>query len=86
MSVAITALQDSDAIFRAICDNARSLLAADVALLVLAGPDDSLLYRAGSGPPGAIDPMGPTEPRGSSNSLSRATSWRVSRHRFIAAG
>ena len=57
-SVAIAAIQDLDQILSAICDNARTLLDTDVALLVLAGPDDSLVLRAWSGPAEAIDPMG----------------------------
>lgn len=55
VSVAIAALADIDQVVQAVVDQARRLLNADVALLVLTSGDQSTL-RAGSGPPGAIDP------------------------------
>src|SRR4029079_637767 len=39
-----------------IVDNGRQILAADVALLLLAGPDGALHLAAGSGPVGAVGP------------------------------
>jgi signal transduction histidine kinase len=54
VSVAITALADLDRILQAIVDNGRQILAADVALLLLAGPDGALHLAAGSGPADAI--------------------------------
>lgn len=58
VSVAITALADLDRILQAIVDNARQILAADVALLLLAGPDGALHLAAGSGPEDAIRQAG----------------------------
>ena len=53
VSVAITALSDVDAIFSAIVDQARLLLEADVAILLLVGPDGRRHLRASSGTAGA---------------------------------
>jgi signal transduction histidine kinase len=58
VSVAITALAELDRILQAVVDNARELLACDVAVLLLSGPDDALAVRASSGSPGAIRPAG----------------------------
>jgi signal transduction histidine kinase len=58
VSVAITALADLDRILQAIVDNARQILGADVALLLLAGSDGALRLAAGSGPADAIRPAG----------------------------
>ena len=58
VSVAITALRDIDAVLRAVVDNARLLLGADVALLVLPGPDGEARLAASSGPRGSIDVSG----------------------------
>ena len=58
VSVAITALAELDHVLEAVVVSARQLLAADVAVLLLAGPDDALAVRAWSGPPGAIRPAG----------------------------
>ncbi len=58
VSVAITALQDIDAVLRAVVDSARSLLGADLAVLVLPGPDGEPRLAASSGPRPAIDPAG----------------------------
>jgi len=54
VSVAITALADLDRILQAIVDNGRQILAADVALLLLAGRDGALHLAAGSGPADVI--------------------------------
>jgi signal transduction histidine kinase len=58
VSVAITALADLDHVLQAVVDSARELLGADVAVLLLAGPDAALAVRASSGPPGALRPAG----------------------------
>ncbi len=58
VSVAITALADLDAILQATVDNARTLLAADVAFLLLSGPGDSATLRAQSGLREILDPTG----------------------------
>ena len=58
VSVAITALSELDGILEAVVASARELLGADVAVLLLAGPDARLGLRAGSGPAGAIRPAG----------------------------
>ncbi len=52
VSVAITALAELDPVLQAVVDSARELLAADVAALLLVGPDDGLAVRASSGPRG----------------------------------
>jgi signal transduction histidine kinase len=49
-SISLAALTDLDDILQAVVDNARSLLAADVALLVLARSDATLRLAASSGP------------------------------------
>ena len=58
VSAAITDFVDLDAVLQATVDNARTLLRADVAFLVLAGPGESASVRAVSDPSGAIDAMG----------------------------
>jgi signal transduction histidine kinase len=58
VSVAITALADLDAILQATVDNARTLLAADVAFLILSGPGGSATLRAASGPLDSLDATG----------------------------
>ncbi len=55
VSVAMTALVDIDAVLRAVVDNARQLLGADVAVLALAGPAGELRLAASSGPDDAVD-------------------------------
>jgi len=55
VSVAITALADIDQVLQAVVDQARALLAADVAVLVLGGPTGDPVVRAWSGPPGSVD-------------------------------
>jgi signal transduction histidine kinase len=54
VSVAITALGELDPILAAVVDNARALLDADVAVLLLAGADGRMAVRAWSGPVDAI--------------------------------
>jgi nitrate/nitrite-specific signal transduction histidine kinase len=56
VSVAMTALVDIDEILRAVVENARTLLAADVSALVLSGPEGEGRLAAWSGPPEAVDP------------------------------
>jgi len=58
VSVAITALGELDPILTAVVDNARALLEADVAVLLLAGANGRLALRAWSGPAEAIRPGG----------------------------
>ncbi len=58
VSMAVTALADIDAVLRAVVDNARRLLGADVAVLALADTDGELRMAAWSGPDDAIDPLG----------------------------
>ncbi len=58
VSVAITALADLDEVVQAVVDQARALLAADVALLLLTGADGEVGLRASSGAPGAVDATG----------------------------
>jgi signal transduction histidine kinase len=58
VSVAIAALADLDEILRAIVEQARGLLDADVAILVTNGPDGELHVAASSGPDGAVDRSG----------------------------
>lgn len=58
VSVAITALGELDPILAAVVDNARELLGADVAVLLLVGPEGRLALRAWSGPVDAIRPAG----------------------------
>ncbi len=55
VSVAIASLTDVDLVLRTIVDQARALLSADLALIVLAGPSGGWIVRAWSGPPGAVD-------------------------------
>ena len=63
VSVAITALVDLRQILDAIVDNARTLVAADVAVLLLVDTDGRLQHAASRGPEGSVDPAGqrPTE-------------------------
>lgn len=58
VSVTITALASLDRILQAIVENARQILGADVALLLLTGPDNDLRLAAGDGPPDSIHPEG----------------------------
>lgn len=58
VSVATTVLTDLDQVLGMVVDQARTLLAADVCLLVLTGPDGELALRASSGPAGVVDPRG----------------------------
>jgi signal transduction histidine kinase len=58
VSVAITALADLDEVVQAVVDQARTLLAADVALLLLTGADGEVGLRAWSGAPGVVDATG----------------------------
>ncbi|HEY6013636.1 MAG TPA: hypothetical protein VIU37_06505, partial [Candidatus Limnocylindrales bacterium] len=58
VSVAIAALAEVDEILRAVVDQARSLLEADVAVLVTNGPDGEPRLAAVSGPDGGIDRAG----------------------------
>ncbi len=58
VSVAITALADLDEVLQAVVDQARGLLAADVSVLLLTGPDGETTVRAWSGPPGSVVPRG----------------------------
>ncbi len=58
VSLAMTALADLDRILEAVVVNARELLEADVAVLLLAGPDGRLFLRAGSGPADALRQAG----------------------------
>ncbi len=55
VSVAMTALVDIDEVLRAVVDNARRLLGADVAVLALASPGGELRLAASSGPAEAVD-------------------------------
>lgn len=61
VSLAIASLSDLDAILQAVVDSARSLLRADLAMLVLAEPDGATRLRARSGPDGAFDSTGAQE-------------------------
>ena len=58
VSQAIATLADLEAILHATVDNARRLLDADLALLVLTGPDGEPVLRATSGPEDAFDRAG----------------------------
>jgi signal transduction histidine kinase len=58
VSVAIATMGDPDTILQAIVDQARELLRADLAVLLLTGPDGALTFRAGSAPDGALHPRG----------------------------
>jgi signal transduction histidine kinase len=58
VSVAITALVDLDQILAAVVGNARTLLGADVAILLLVDGDGRLRHAASSGPDGSIDRSG----------------------------
>ena len=64
VSVAITALAELDPILAAVVDSARDLLAADVAVLLLAGSDGQLAVRTWSGPAGAIRAARGADPGG----------------------
>jgi signal transduction histidine kinase len=55
VSVAIAALADVDEVLQAVVDQARALLAADVAVLLLAVPAGEPSVRAWSGPPRSVD-------------------------------
>ncbi len=54
VSMAIASLSDVDDVLEAVVTHARELLEADVAVLLLEGPDGRLDLRAAAGPPGAI--------------------------------
>ena len=56
VSVAIAGITDVDLILRAVVTHARDLLGADVAVLLLEGPDARLAPRAAVGVPGALLP------------------------------
>jgi signal transduction histidine kinase len=58
VSVATSSLTDIDAILRAVVANARTLLHADVAVLVLAQPDGTLRLAASAGQPGVVHESG----------------------------
>ncbi len=58
VSVAIAALVDLREILDAVVDNARTLLAADVAVLLLADQDGAMQLATSSGSKGALDPTG----------------------------
>jgi len=58
VSLAIASLSNLDAILQAVVDSARSLLHAELAILVLAEPDGATTLRSTSGPAGAFDPAG----------------------------
>ena len=58
VSVAIAALADLDEILRVIVDEARDRLLANVAILVVHGPDGEAYVAAASGPDGGIDRTG----------------------------
>ncbi len=58
VSVAITALAELDQVVQAVVDQARVLLGADVALMLLVGADGELVLRASSGPAAAVDRNG----------------------------
>jgi signal transduction histidine kinase len=58
VSLAIAALSDVDDVLRAVVAHARDLLQADVAVLLLEGPDGRLELRAAAGAPGALVPAG----------------------------
>lgn len=59
VSVAIASLSDLDHVLDAIVTHARDLLAADVAVLLLEGPDGSMERRAAAGSHGAL--TGPSQ-------------------------
>ena len=54
VSMAIASLSDVDDVLDAVVTHARELLAVDVAVLLLEGPDGSLDVRAAAGRPGAF--------------------------------
>jgi len=58
VSVAIAALAEVDEILQAVVDQARTLLAVDVAILVTDGPDGTAYLAAASGPDDGIDRRG----------------------------
>ncbi|HET9614825.1 MAG TPA: GAF domain-containing protein, partial [Candidatus Limnocylindrales bacterium] len=62
VSVAIAALADVRQVLDAVVENARTLLAADAAVLLLNGPDGRLVHAASSGPRDAIDRAGGRSP------------------------
>jgi signal transduction histidine kinase len=61
VSVAIAALVDLRQVLDAVAVNARTLLSADVAVLLLTEPDGGLRCAASSGPADKIDPSGTLE-------------------------
>jgi signal transduction histidine kinase len=58
VTLALATLPELQAILQAVVDNARTLLGADVALLVLTRSDGTLRLAARSGEPGAFDESG----------------------------
>ena len=54
VSLAIASLSDVDGVLDAVVTHARELLDADVAVLLLEGPDGRLEPRAVAGPPGSV--------------------------------
>jgi signal transduction histidine kinase len=62
VSVAITGLVDLRQVLAAIVENARTLLKADVAVLLLVDQDGRLQHATSSGPVGAVDRSGQLEP------------------------
>ena len=54
VSLAVSGQADPEQTLAAIVDHARDLLRVDAALLVLCGPEDELLLRAVSAPPGVL--------------------------------
>ena len=72
VSVAIAALTDVDLILSTVVANARELLGADVALLLLEGPDGRLEPRAAVGAPGALPANPISRPAGRSREANPA--------------
>ncbi len=72
VSVALTALADLDDVLRAVVDEARALLGADVGLLLLADGAGDLVFRTGSGPGAAIHPAGDAPGRDASRFIDPA--------------
>jgi signal transduction histidine kinase len=58
VSVATTGLGDVDGVLALVVGQARSLLSADVALLLTTAPDGEVVVRAASDPAGVVDPRG----------------------------
>ncbi len=56
VSAASAAIHDLDEVLALVVDSARQLLGADVAILSLARPDGSVVLRASSGRPDALEP------------------------------